>query len=354
MKTFMKNPLPHKGISPVIASIILVLIVISLSGAYLVFTGRLASTQTAAAEQQASQVQKLTTTIFSVGDIAGQSVGIENIGSEDLELNSLRVTLDGATVNYTMDGTIEPGQRGTLTLTGLWMFGPGEHALRVSGAAKSDSTTVRVKPNPDELALDMRFNEGGGTTASDFSENNNDGTLKNGTVWSAGKFGTAVSFDGTDDYVTAADSGLPTGNGALSVEAWIKPSVLSGYIVSYGDGVTNGKWFEIQMHGVYGLVVSFGGSGCDILPSGVSIPTNQWRHVVATKPSGSSVVSFYVDGAFVSSASPSSCTINLTPADNLKIGKHPTTGSYFKGLVDEVRIFKATYTPDQLYVLERV
>jgi hypothetical protein len=45
------------------------------------------------------------------------------------------------------------------------------------------------------------FNEGSGDVAEDFSGNGNDGTLMNDPEWVKGKFGTALSFDGVDDYV---------------------------------------------------------------------------------------------------------------------------------------------------------
>jgi len=45
------------------------------------------------------------------------------------------------------------------------------------------------------------FNEGAGTTASDSSGNNNTGTLINGPIWTTGKIGQALDFDGVNDYV---------------------------------------------------------------------------------------------------------------------------------------------------------
>ena len=52
----------------------------------------------------------------------------------------------------------------------------------------------------------LNFNEGSGTTATDLSGNNHNGTLVNGPVWTNGKYGQAVSFDGSNDYVNIADN----------------------------------------------------------------------------------------------------------------------------------------------------
>lgn len=49
------------------------------------------------------------------------------------------------------------------------------------------------------------FNEGNGNTAEDSSGNGNDGKI-HGAKWVDGKFGKALEFDGTDDWVEVAHS----------------------------------------------------------------------------------------------------------------------------------------------------
>ncbi len=78
-----------------------------------------------------------------------------------------------------------------------------------------------------------KFDEGTGQTAFDTTDNNNDGQLGSTTAadaadptWSAGKYGTALSFDGVDDYVkipTTTNSVLDI-TSAITVEAWAKAS----------------------------------------------------------------------------------------------------------------------------------
>jgi len=58
-----------------------------------------------------------------------------------------------------------------------------------------------------ELVGYWSFDEGSGEMAKDGSGNGNDGSLENGTEWTAGKFGDAVQFDGTDDYVDVGNAG---------------------------------------------------------------------------------------------------------------------------------------------------
>ena len=45
------------------------------------------------------------------------------------------------------------------------------------------------------------FNDGSGTTAKDWTPYANDGTFVGNTAWATGKVGSAVTLDGTNDYV---------------------------------------------------------------------------------------------------------------------------------------------------------
>ena len=66
------------------------------------------------------------------------------------------------------------------------------------------------------------FDEGEGNIAHDESGNGNDGTLENGPVWVDGISGSALQFDGDDDYVRIGDSELYRGgsNLVLSLGLW--------------------------------------------------------------------------------------------------------------------------------------
>jgi hypothetical protein len=78
-----------------------------------------------------------------------------------------------------------------------------------------------------------KFDEGSGTTATDSSGNNNTGTLVNGPVWTTGKMGGALSFDGSDDYVDVGT--VPNYSPAMSYgtfSAWIKTdSTTQSYLI---------------------------------------------------------------------------------------------------------------------------
>src|SRR5262249_53170334 len=71
------------------------------------------------------------------------------------------------------------------------------------------------------------FEEGSGTTVADSSGNGNNGTISNATWTTAGKYGKALSFNGTSATVNVPDSAslhLTTG---MTLEAWLMPTATS-------------------------------------------------------------------------------------------------------------------------------
>src|SRR5947207_11028385 len=85
---------------------------------------------------------------------------------------------------------------------------------------------VGVSPSSAQTGIvaAYAFNEGAGTTVIDASGNNNTGTLSGATWTTAGRYGNALVFNGTNASVTvpnAASLGLTTG---MTLEAWVYPT----------------------------------------------------------------------------------------------------------------------------------
>src|SRR5262245_1557264 len=73
------------------------------------------------------------------------------------------------------------------------------------------------------------FNEGAGATAADATGNAHTGTL-NGASWTtSGRFGSALTFNGTSNTVTIADSALLDLTSAMTIEAWVYATSSSGW-----------------------------------------------------------------------------------------------------------------------------
>src|SRR3954464_13073032 len=72
------------------------------------------------------------------------------------------------------------------------------------------------------------FNEASGTAVADASGTGNAGTTS-GTTWNAaGKFGSALSFNGSSASVTVPNSTSLDLNTGMTLEAWVNPSAAGG------------------------------------------------------------------------------------------------------------------------------
>ena len=103
-----------------------------------------------------------------------------------------------------------------------------DNAGNVGAPSNEANATVPTGPPPGLVAA-LGFDEGSGTTTSDRSGNGNNGTLAN-TAWSTtGKFGNALSFNGTNASVTVADSNSLDLTTGMTIEAWVQPAVGGGF-----------------------------------------------------------------------------------------------------------------------------
>lgn len=192
-------------------------------------------------------------------------------------------------------------------------------------------------PPPSGLVAAYGFEEVSGTQATDSSGSGRTGTISGATRSTAGKFGSALSFDGVNDLVTVADANaldLATG---MTLEAWVKPTAL---------GTT---WRTVVLKErpsglVYGLY-----AGTDTSrPSGnaftsaefeargpAQLALNAWSHLAATYDGAN--VRLYVNGALVSSQPATGAMGASTGA--LRVGGNTVWAEWFKGLIDEVRVY---------------
>ena len=66
------------------------------------------------------------------------------------------------------------------------------------------------------------FDEGEGSIARDASGRDNHGTVMGGAKWNKGIIGSALEFDGRDDFVSIPNESQFDITGSITVSAWIK------------------------------------------------------------------------------------------------------------------------------------
>jgi len=232
---YISNIFPMKAISAVIATIMLLMITVALVGVFYVFSSGLATTTTASGGQQASQLTSQLSACMRMRSIIGNQVTLENCGKGVIENRSLVVTMDDVALGASAN-TIMEGSSGAVNISGLWQVPFGKHSLKISNGAAFALALVDVQTNIDGLAGSWSFDEGGDNKAYDGSGNGNVGTLTNmnntgnaTSGWTAGKYGSALQFDGVNDYVNAGNGASLNIANAITVEIWTKPSATSGW-----------------------------------------------------------------------------------------------------------------------------
>ncbi|MEW5976923.1 MAG: LamG-like jellyroll fold domain-containing protein, partial [Acidobacteriota bacterium] len=192
------------------------------------------------------------------------------------------------------------------------------------------------------------FNEGSGLVVADSSGNSNGGDIT-GASWAAvGRFGKALSFDGSTSWVTINDANWLDLTTGMTLEAWVYPTVVpTGWqnilVKEQGGGL------------VYGLYASSSASkpknrpGTSVyvgsqqnLFGGNQLAAGTWTHLAATYDGVA--MRLFVDGTQVASQAQ---TGPIQVSDGLiRIGGN--SGRFFNGLIDEVRIYNHALSAAQI------
>ena len=242
----------------------------------------------------------------------------------------------------TATSTSRPTATPTATATGTPRATPTPSTSPTPTATTTPTPSPTLTPSatppptpPAGLVAAYNFNEGNGTTVNDASGNGNNGAI-NGATWTTyGKYGNALSFNGSNSRVTVPDSAslhLTTG---MTLEAWVYPTTVSSawrdviekgndnyYLTAtalFGAGVpaTCGTWAKPPVYGISILLV------------------NVWSHLASTYDGAT--LRLYVNGAQVASK-PVTGSIGIT-TDALTFGSDPFYGQYLSGRIDDIRIY---------------
>jgi hypothetical protein len=191
---------------------------------------------------------------------------------------------------------------------------------------------------PQGLVGYWRFDENSGTTAANSAGDHNHCTI-GGATWAPGIIGSALRFDGVDDYVSAGDATSLYGSTALTIEAWVNPDLIGGkYRVIAHISMT--YYFQLYIGDGNLEAFFYQTTNQDYLRMSSTIPLNTWTHVAVTYDG--SQVTLYKNGlpeAFaVTGSLPSRGNSLFIGSD----GRDPDRP--FSGLIDEVRVYNRALT----------
>ncbi len=197
-----------------------------------------------------------------------------------------------------------------------------------------------------------------GTIAQD-SIGVNDGALHGGPAWqpAGGIVGGALQFDGIDDYVSTAFI-LDPAKGSFSAFAWIKGGAPGQVIISQTD-ITIGlntqpgsAWLWADPS--YGrLITRLMHPPFDPLVSESVITDVQWHHVGLVYDFDGLHRCLYVDGAEVARDTDVVGGVGSDGGLYFGAGKTLDAGSFFTGLIDDIRIYDRALSAEEIAELGR-
>ena len=194
-----------------------------------------------------------------------------------------------------------------------------------------------------------RFDEGGGTIANDSSGKGHDGQVyvynTTFTNWTVGKYGSALDFDGINDYVQANFT-LPTNS--LTIVLWVKPRDIRGFgyprfahpIGLGGNTVTiylHQGDYEADPGGPFAYKFNYSGQKAED-DIGIHI-SNQWQHLAVTFD-GSNTKGYF-NGVLNQTTIGESSSPIVYSDNNVTIGNLNMISktNFFNGTIDEVKIY---------------
>jgi glucose/arabinose dehydrogenase len=198
-----------------------------------------------------------------------------------------------------------------------------------------------VYRNVSGLVASYSFSEGSGSTTQDASGNSLTGTISGATWTTAGKFGSALSFDGVNDWVTVADANALDLTTSMTLEAWVFPTALGSswrnvIIKERPGGEVYNLYANTDTSVPAAYVVPASAPSTTFDARGTAqLPVNTWSHLAATYDG--STLRLYINGAQVGSRVGAGALITSTGA--LRVGGNSLWGEYFAGRIDEVRVY---------------
>ena len=283
---------------------------------------------------------KVAFTDASSGSITGWSWSFGPTGATSTAQNpSYTYASPGTyTVSHTVTG---PGGSSTKT-SSITVSAPASNGGTSGGSTGSSSVSTTG------LVAAYGFEETSGTRATDSSGKGNNGTLSNATRTTQGKFGRALSFNGSNSLVTVADNASLDLTSGMTLSAWVYPT-----------SQTANRTTVIMKERSGGLAWSLSASSNVKRPNtttrignkdvnvtgGSQLPINTWTHLAATFDGRTQIL--YVNGVRVAARAPIG-TLNVS-ANPLRIGGNTVLANqYFKGLIDEVRVYNRALTQKEI------
>lgn len=270
---------------------------------------------------------------------ASDTVGVTGV---QFKLDGNNLGSEDTNAPYSTSWNTAQTSNGTHTLTAVARDAAGN-------VTTSASVTVTVSnTGGGGLVAAYNFNEGTGSVVNDLSGNSNNGSIFQATWFSTGKFGKALTFDGTNDVVTVNASSNLDLTTAMTLESWVRPTVTNGgwrtaLLKENGSQLAYALYAKESTNKPSGWM-STESTGSQSAGATPGLAANTWSHLAVTYDGF--FLRLYVNGTLRASTVQ---TGNMRSSTGpLKFGGNAIWGEYFKGQLDEIRIYNRALTQTEI------
>ncbi len=188
------------------------------------------------------------------------------------------------------------------------------------------------------------FDEPSGTAVFDTSGHTNTGTIAGATRTADGRYGRALSFDGSNDMVTVPDAISLDLVSGMTLQAWVNPTALGPWRTVILKEQPGNLAYGMYANDGTGRPTGHVAVPSDTRTTGTPLPLNTWTHMAVTYDG--TTLRLYENGAQVASElTPGSITVSNGA---LRFGGNAVWDEYFAGRIDDVRIYDRALTPAEL------
>jgi hypothetical protein len=173
----------------------------------------------------------------------------------------------------------------------------------------------------------------------DYSGNEYHGT-NNGATFSAGINGQALYCDGIDDYVLVPLNINPDPIPQLTITAWVQAGNESGVIVSHDNGGYDRQLSIDNRGGGLGWS-AFSGTGGVLGFQPVEV--DEWVFLAVVYDQDAGTVQLYVNDTIYNESG-----ILSAGTHELNIGRSASYGTYFRGAIDDLRLYDSALTATEI------
>ncbi|RKU23995.1 hypothetical protein C6503_01890 [Candidatus Poribacteria bacterium] len=212
-----------------------------------------------------------------------------------------------------------------------------------------------AKINPDNITGMWLFNEGKGGTATDSSGNGNDGEI-HGAKWVDGKFGKALEFNGTDNWVEVPHSDTVgfKGGTSFTITCYFKGTKVAGALVgkNYEDTSQVLPWYLLWNGGADNKVTLYlrDGASTSFRANGTTeIGDDKWHFVVGRADADAGKISIWIDGKMEAEVDFNKKDGYGTGEGVFHIARH--YDRYTEGIIDDVALFNVALEEEDMDAL---